>query len=75
MAQNLSRNAKILVIVSSVQTYYIAQEHLRAGIPLSGLIDWLAIEDVQELHEKLVELDVDYIFYDRNPGGGIGVKI
>lgn len=72
--QNLRGNEKVLVIVGSGLTYYIDAEYLRADPELSGLIDWTAIRNVEELKDILSKLQVRYIFYDdRNwsgyPGG------
>jgi len=71
--QNVKNDGNILAIVASGHTYYLDKEYLRADPELSGLIDWPAIGDVEELKDRLRELKVRYIFYDdRNwvhPGG------
>ncbi len=72
--QHLKDDSKILVIVGSSHTYYLDKEYLRAGPDLSGLIDWPAIQSVEELRDLLRKLHVRYIFYEdmnwsRMPGG------
>jgi hypothetical protein len=74
MNQHLEDDGKVLVIVTSGHTYYLDKEYLRADPWLTGLIDWTAVRDVEELRDILRKLQVRYIFYEdkdwsANPGG------
>lgn len=71
--QNLKDDGKLLVIVGAGQTYYIDNDNYLAAPELSGLVDWTAIQDIEELKDVLSKLQVRYIFYDdRNWGNYIG---
>ena len=78
--QNLKDDGKVLTILMTGQTYYIDKEYLRAEPELSGLIDWMAVKDLDELLNVLREWRVRYVLYeDRNwsryPGGSNMVRL
>jgi len=71
--KNLPQDAKLLVIVSTGQTYYLDRDYIRADPGLSGLIDWRKITKVGELQDLLRSFKIDYIlFEDRDWSGYLG---
>ncbi len=68
--QELPADAHVLAIVLSGHTYYLDRNYLRADPHLSGLIDWQAIKSVEEFHDQLVKLKIDYVLYDKRDWGG-----
>jgi len=78
--KNLPQDAKLLVIVSAGQTYYLNRDYLRADPSLSGLIDWRKITHPAELQDLLRSFKIDYIFledcdWSGDPGGANMVKM
>ncbi|MAI79454.1 MAG: hypothetical protein CL917_10970 [Deltaproteobacteria bacterium] len=72
MDENLSEDAKVLIVVWSGHTYYMPREYLRADPSHSGLIDWRQL-DSQELYDLMEELELEYVFYqDRDWGDSVG---
>ncbi len=67
--QKLPKDAHVLVIVLSGHTYYLDRSYLRADPHLSGLIDWSALDSVEEFHDQLRKLKIDYILYDKRDWG------
>lgn len=72
--QKLPPDARLLVMVPSGHTYYLKRPYLRADPDLSALVDWAGIKDLAALKQRLSELGVNYVLYDRRnwkqaPGG------
>jgi hypothetical protein len=78
--KNLPKEARILVIISHGQTYYLDREYVRAAPTLSGSIDWRNIKTQNELQDTLVAFNIDYILYrdadwSEAPGGANMMKL
>ena len=72
---NTPRDAKILVIVRSGETYYLDRYYRRADPASSAEIDWPRIHDGDALARRLQAGGFDYLVYDLapwwgTPGGG-----
>ena len=52
----------MLVVGREGHTYYLDRSYLRAGPYLSGIVDWQSMKNVEEFHELLTTLKVNYIF-------------
>ena len=66
-------DTRLLVVVRG-GIYYSDRSYLRADPYLSGIVDWQSMKNVEEFHELLKKLKVNYIFYDKQdwatyPGG------
>ena len=67
-------DTRLLVVVRGGHIYYSDRSYLRADPYLSGIVDWQSMKNVEEFHELLTTLKVNYIFYDKQdwatyPGG------
>lgn len=73
--QSTPKNAKFLVIVTSGHSYYLNRSYRRADPWLSGEVDWLAIENINDFNQVLQEGNYRYIVYeDRNWDAYLGGK-
>jgi len=66
--KNLEPDSRLLVILSSPQTYYLDVEYIRADPALSASIDWRRIKNIDDFKKKISELKIDYILYEGSGG-------
>lgn len=71
---NTPRDAKMLVIVRSGETYYLDRYYRRADPPTSAEVEWPRIADGAALGRAMRESGFDYLVYDSTawrgtPGG------
>jgi len=73
--ESTPENAKFLVIVTSGHSYYLNRSYRRADPWLSGEVDWLATENINDFKQVLQEGNYRYIVYeDRNWDTYLGGK-
>jgi hypothetical protein len=58
-------DARLLVIVTSAQSYYLHRPLRRADPEFSGVVDWASVQDAQALRQVLVAGQYDYIIYEK----------
>jgi hypothetical protein len=61
---NTPRDAKLLVIVQSSQSYYLERRHRRADPWLSGVVDWRRVSTSGALDSVLARGGYRYVLYD-----------
>ncbi|HHT9106445.1 MAG TPA: hypothetical protein ACFYD7_11320 [Candidatus Wujingus californicus] len=62
--KNLLLNAKLAVMVSCQQTFYLDREYINIDPALSAYIDWEKIKTVDDFYDFLCVNNIDYLFVD-----------
>ncbi|MDR4508720.1 MAG: hypothetical protein MRJ65_10895 [Candidatus Brocadiaceae bacterium] len=64
MNKNLPVDAKLMLIVSCGQTFYLDREYVRADPTLTAYLDWEKYQTVDEFYDFFRVNAIEYLFFD-----------